>query len=257
VTFSSPVAGWVSLYLYDCVGDYSKAPLDKDNGDGQHYVLFPNADRTVFTGSAYFGCCYEDGYLDGPCDVGCTDCCATIVEVGVGKCEECYYDDAFIVDCAGPEVDLGLRFVDCGDPCDPCDITAGVYMEFTSLLEESVCDDPTDCCDDDCSGIASWTMTIDPDVCAEPCDIISGESCPVEGISDCCFAYADSGEVVCYDITFEIVDKVGNVTEAEWEVCLDTDEVVSFSGYGGPVDWDEEDLETDWMGVAINGCCMP
>jgi len=62
VTFSSPVNGWVGLYLYDCVGDYSKAPLDKSKG--QEYVLFPNADRTIFTGSAFFGCCYEINSFD-------------------------------------------------------------------------------------------------------------------------------------------------------------------------------------------------
>jgi len=147
-----------------------------------------------------------------------------------------------------------VRFVDCGDPCDPCDETRAASMEWTSLLDESVCDDPTDCCDDDCSGIASWTMTVGGTLCDEPCDIISGTSCPVEGISECCLYYADSGEVVCYTITFDIVDKVGNSIETEeWEVCLDTDEVVSFSE--GPVVWDADDLETNWMGVLITGIC--
>jgi hypothetical protein len=129
-------------------------------------------------------------------------------------------------------------------------------MEWTTLMEAEPCEAPGDCCDDDCSGIASWTMTVGGSLCAEPCDIISGDSCPVEGVSDCCLYYADSGETVCYNITFDIVDKVGNAIETEeWEVCLDTDEVISFDG--GPVDWDTDDLETDWMSVYINGCCMP
>jgi len=265
VTFAAPVAGWVDLFLYDCVGDYSKA----DKQPGQHYVLFPNDDRTVFTGSAYFGCCMEpygvDLKADNPCDQYCTDCCATIIEVGVGECEECYYDDAVIVDCAPPELDLLLRFVDCGDPCDPCDETAGAYMEWTSLMEGVPCEDPEDCCGDDCSGIASWTLIVGDTLCGEPCDIISEESCPVEGVSDCCLYYATEDEgTVCYNITFTIADKVGNVYDNNsceegnqpftTTVCLDTDEVISFNG--DSVDWDADDLETDWMGVPITGFCL-
>jgi hypothetical protein len=244
VTFPAPVAN-VYVYVTDCTGDYKAVSTETP------VVLWPNANKTVWSGSVTFAC--------KPCEtsecVTYSDCCASYIMVEAGECAgEACISYPVIVDCAPPEVDLGIRFLDCGNPCEPCDTTAGVYMEFTSLLEEEICEEPIDCCGDDCSGIASWTMTVGDTLCAEPCDIITGTGCPVEGVTDCCFAYADTGEV-CYAITFDMVDKVGNaITTQEWEVCLDTDEVVSFDG--DPVEWDDEDLETDWIAVPINGDCI-
>ena len=248
VTFPAPVANafvWVS----DCTGDYSKSLTSTGTTVG----LWPNADKTVWSGSVYFSC---TPCIAGEC-VEYSECCASFIMVEAGECEgDTCISYPVIVDCLPPEVDLSVRFVDCGDPCDPCAESKAVSMEFTSLLETDPCADPTDCCADDCSGIASWTMTVDYSLCAEPCDTISGETCPVEGVSDCCLYYAteDEGEV-CYTIAFDIVDKVDNAIEQEkWIVCLDTDEVISFDGVD--VVWDPDDLETDWIGVEITGNCF-
>jgi hypothetical protein len=272
VTFPAPVAN-AYVYVTDCTGDYSKALTETA------VVLWPNADKTVWSGSVTFLC--------SPCDtsecVEYTDCCASYIMVEAGECaESACLSYPVIVDCAPPEVDLQIRFLDCSDSCDPCDITAGVYMEFTSLLTAIPCYDPEDCCSDDCSGIASWTMTVGDTLCAEPCDLIPGTGCPVAGESDCCFAYApDTSEDVCYTITFDIVDKVGNSPDGDpdktgtqlftYRVCLDTDEVVSFVKVGVdglPLDtpavpytlvWDPVDMETTWIAVPISGvdCLFP
>jgi len=250
VTFPAPVEGMVQADISDCTTTSAATKF-----------LFPNEDKTVWTGTIYFDC--NSMFVD-PCSTECGECgdcvdlpcCEAVITIISGACEvdECIVLPV-IVDCEPPEVDLNVRFIDCGDPCDPCDETAGVYMEWTSLMAGLPCDDPNDCCADDCSGIKSWTITIGDSECAEPCDIITGTGCPVEGMSDCCFPYStDDDELACYTIEFEIEDMVGNVEEAEWVVCLDTDEVVSFDG--DPVDWDTEDLETEWIDVLISGVCF-
>ena len=64
VTFCAPVVGGVSAYITECWGDYSQDGVDKSepNGNGGvGVVLFPNADRTVWTGSGYFGCTFPFG----------------------------------------------------------------------------------------------------------------------------------------------------------------------------------------------------
>jgi len=269
IKFPAPVAN-AFVSVSDCTGDYSKA-----NGtDYTPVVLWPVDDaKTEWSGSINFTCtpCYT-----GDC-VEYSNCCASYIWVEAGECDWCEYAFPVIVDCAPPEVDLGVRFVDCGDPCDPCDDTRAVSMEWTSMVDPaSVCDDPTDCCEDDCSGIASWTMTVGGTVCDEPCDIIPGEDCPVEGVSECCLYYATEAQgEVCYNITFNIVDKVGNTWDTNyvesgstsgiqpftWKVCLDTDEVVSFvslDGISSVSDFGIYDTDTDetvWMGVEITGIC--
>jgi len=88
VTFCAPVVGSVGVYITDCNGDYSK------NGDGS-VVMFPDATKTVWTGSGYFG----EG---GPC-------CASYVQVESGEClADVCIEFPVIVDCCPPFAQLIL-----------------------------------------------------------------------------------------------------------------------------------------------------
>ena len=62
VTFCAPVVGGVSAFVTYCGGYYGEIGVDKSelNG-GSDVVLFPNEDRTVWTGSGYFGCMLING----------------------------------------------------------------------------------------------------------------------------------------------------------------------------------------------------
>jgi len=213
VTLSTPAKGYVTAYVTDCVGDYSK------QYNNNYTVLFPNADNTVWSGSAFFGCC--EGFEPGSdCQPGCTPCCASGIVVVIGECDTCEYFFPVIVDSEAPKVDLEVRFVQCTS-CDPCDPQDGYKMEWRVPNTGDTCD-PDFCCGDDCSGIKEWTMYIDKDPCGGPCETITGTGCPVEGVTSCSCLIAKEGETMEYTIEFEMEDHVGNKLEAEWVVEIDS-----------------------------------
>jgi len=218
VTFPAPVEdGIVQADISDCTTTTAATKF-----------LMPNEDKTVWTGNIDFACysmyanpCEDDVCIEAPC-------CEAVITIISGACEvdECLVLPV-VVDCAPPEVDLELEFYDCGDPCDPCDVTAGVYFEFTSDFAGDICD-PDDCCEDDCSGVGDWTFVVD-DLC-NPCILAEGTGCPVEGETNCdCLPYAEEGEET-YIVTFKIADLVGNEGTADLTVVLDTDSIVSVNG---------------------------
>jgi hypothetical protein len=78
VTFPTPVEGSVTAVVGYCSGNYSKDMVDDLMAMlGINVVLFPNADKTVWTGSADF----EEGDYD---------CCASYVMINSGACEDEY-----------------------------------------------------------------------------------------------------------------------------------------------------------------------
>jgi len=196
VTFPAPVTGMVQVNLSDCTGDYSK---------GATY-LFPNADRTVWTGSVGFECTYYR--LPTPCDTSCepygNDCCATTVTVISGACEaDTCVAFPVIVDCEKPYAKLDVSAVNCC--CDEC----GIKFKSAKDSEETECGacpaTGYTCCGDDCSGLASWNIdlytwngkgtapftTVSGDnccmisPCAELLDSCQGTDCPIECVTDC------------------------------------------------------------------------
>jgi len=185
VTFPAPVAGWVDGYINDCQGDYSKA---KDGGD---FVLFPDADKKVWVGSADF----TEGY---------GDCCATYIEIWAGECDDeaCIWFPV-IVDGCPPYAEIKVSVANC--TCAGCAIT------FASTSTDPECTEGELCCGDDCSGLASWAITLyegwpfdtccDPSICEEPIATDSGV-CPIDFTTDCLVA----GE---YYAVVNLVDKVG------------------------------------------------
>jgi len=183
VTFCTPVAGVTFAWITECSGDY------RDDTD---VILFPNADKTVWTGSGYF-----EG--DG-------GCCASYVEVSAGECgpEACIWFPV-IVDSCYPYAEIEIGVEDC--ECEGCEIT------FETIVDEFLCDADEECCGDECSGLASWSVVLydeypfdeccDPSICEEPIGSCSGTECPFECVTECLSAGT-------YYAVGTMIDAVGN-----------------------------------------------
>jgi len=151
VTFPAPVTGMVQVDLSDCTGNYAK---------GGTY-LFPNTDRTVWTGSVSFVCGYMPPYT--PCDTSChpvdKPCCATTVTIISGACEaDTCIAFPVIVDCDKPFAELEIAPKDCC--CSECAVT----IKSVADPEEEECGvcppSLVPCCGDDCSGLANWKVDV-------------------------------------------------------------------------------------------------
>ena len=250
VTFCAPVVGGVSAYITDCSGYYSK-----DDGG---VVLFPNADRTVWTGSGYFGCMIINGIdKEPPQQIGfCSPCCASYVEIAAGECEdEACIKFPVIVDSCPPFAEIEITAEAC--ECEGCEIN------FATIVDEFDCEDDEECCGDDCSGLASWSVVLydgdpfdeccDPSVCEEPIGSCSGTACPIECTTECLT------EGTYYAI-ITLVDNVGleEVYYAEIVLGADCDIDVTEGWEIGPpdcVNWDGE--TTDTIGNCYPICIMP
>lgn len=192
VTFPSAVAGNVEARITDCSGDYTKNDLGYAT-----VVLFPDADRKIWTGSGSF-----------KIEVGGEEslCCASYVEIISGEClAEVCIKFPVIVDGDKPfaEVKVSIDGCLCGD----CELT------FKSTTEEDVCDEDTICCGDKCSGLDSWSLKFYKDdpfdeccdaTCEEPVYTCSGTACPIECTTKC----LDAGED--YYVIATLADAVGN-----------------------------------------------
>ena len=210
VTFAAPVAGSVDAIIGWCTGDYSKDMIDDILAImGENVVLFPNADRTVWTGSAMF----EEGDYD---------CCASYVMVSSGECEDdICIQFPVIVDNDRPYAALEVVADDC--TCE------GISLTFSSFDLTSVCSDAEVCCGDDCSGLASWAIDIyaeDPfdECCDTPCVApvysCSGTGCPIECVTDCLPEEGMSGYAAGgYYVLTTLLDEVGN--KARYYVLLE------------------------------------
>ena len=259
VTFCAPVVGGVSAYITWCSGYYGQDGMDKGklNGDGG-VVLFPNADRTVWTGSGYFGCMIING--NGK-DIAqkidfCSPCCASYVEIYAGECEaEACIWFPVIVDSCPPFAEIEISADAC--ECEGCEIT------FESIAESFDCEDEEECCGDECSGLASWSVVLydaypfdeccDPSVCEEPIGSCSGTACPIECTTEC----LTEGT---YYAVITLVDNVGleEVYYAEIVLGADCDIDVTEGWKIGPPDcvsWDGE--TTDTIGNCYSICMMP
>jgi len=165
---------------------------------GEEVVMYPNADKTIYTGEFKFGDENE----------GCNE--AYIYVETCETCAACKYP--YTVDTYDPyvklEVTVSGEFEDC--PCGGC------AMTITSVTEESVCDPDVVCCGDDCSGLASWSFRLFDEYpwnvccdagCEDPIFEDSGTDCPITFTTDC----LDEG---IYYAILDLVDNVGNETNA-------------------------------------------
>jgi len=251
VTFCAPVVGGVSAYVTECWGDYSQDGIDmgKENGMGG-VVLFPNADRTVWTGSGYFGC--TEAFKKPQCP----PCCASYVEVYAGECEDeaCIWFPV-IVDSCYPFAEIAITAEAC--ECEGCEIN------FSSIINPYDCEADEECCGDDCSGLASWSVVLydaypfdeccDPSICEEPIGSCSGTACPIECSTEC----LPEGT---YYAVITLVDEVGleRVYYAEIVLGPDCDIDVTKGWPIGPpncVSWSS--VTTDTVGECYNVCTGP
>ena len=234
VTFCAPVVGGVTAYITDCTGDYRSK-------DGSAVVLFPNADRTIWTGSGDFG--YGTG------------CCASYVEVASGECadEVCIWFPV-IVDSCDPFAEIKITSKACD--CEGCEIT------FASTSSSPDCADDILCCDDTCSGLASWSMELydgypfdvccDPSACEEPIGTCSGEDCPIACTTEC----LDAGT---YYAIITLVDEVGNETIYYAKIILSSDcTILVYEGLAAiaPDCVDFADVTTDTIGTCAEVCVV-
>lgn len=219
VTLSAPLAsGRVSVYLSPCMGDYSKA-------NGYYYgwpiYLTPNADKTEWTGNAFFGCCGED-----PCDRDedtcyptCSTCCLTLIEVDLGECDACNYVTEVIVDALPPYACIDVTVPEC--PCEAGCCADGCQVKFSLADVGNECAADT-CCGDDCSGLKEWTIDIynsKPVFNETTCKITScvavdsftGTDCPIEWTTKCLTAGESEASTKVYYVVLTLKDNVDNI----------------------------------------------
>ncbi|PKP57327.1 hypothetical protein CVT91_10880 [Candidatus Atribacteria bacterium HGW-Atribacteria-1] len=232
ITFPTPVVGNVVAYLGSCSGDYPVKGLLDDFLllYGETIVLFPNADRTVWEGSADFA------------DLG--PCCATYLFISAGECEnDVCLQFPIIVDSVGPYAQIKASIIAC-----PC--AGGDQLKLTSAWTGTTagCVTPAGCCDDYCSGLAGWTLDIydeDPfDDCCVPDPCVTayksciGTACPVECLTECdedffvaTEDWEDSDDNKDYYVIVTMTDEVDNSTTYYGVLVVDTDSIVSFHDY--------------------------
>lgn len=234
VTFPAPVTGMVQIDLSNCTGDYSK---------GATY-LFPNADRTVWTGSVRFDCCYNVAggvCVADTCVAAGNDCCASTVTIISGACEaDTCIAFPVIVDCDKPFAKIEVEVEECC--CDECKITFNSSVAEESDDECAVCPGTPGevCCGDTCSGLASWKIDVyqmkktvyskdlddfdgtseggyDKNTFAECCEIVNcarlvvsceGIECPIECEVPC--QDEDDYDKYYYFAVVSLKDNVGN-----------------------------------------------
>lgn len=172
--------------------------------DDVELVVYPNADKTVYTGTFAFGDYGEDcgeAYIY-------VDTCAV--------CSECKYP--FIVDSVAPEATVEVCLADCD--------CAGCELVFTSHIDEADCEDDEVLCGDDCSGFASWSIDIYDAYpfqecceipCIEPIESDSGP-CPIDFTTTCL-----TGSVEPAYVVVTLVDNVGNSTRFGATIEFDPD----------------------------------
>jgi len=223
VTFAAPVTGTVSVGISGCSGDYKAA------GASVSVVMFPDADRKIWTGSGSFGVGTEDDAL----------CCASYVTVAAGECDpDTCIVFPVIVDPVGPYAQIKASTI-------ACDCATGDQLKLTSTwtgTTEDCVTTPGGCCDDYCSGLDSWTLDIYdenpfltccvPDPCVTAYKSCTGSACPVECLTECdedFFATGESDELTKdYYVIVSMADEVGNETKYYGRLRVDSSSIVGF-----------------------------
>jgi hypothetical protein len=248
VTFPAPVSGTVKANVSECSGYYGtgdkKIPYEY-SGD---VVLFPNEDKTVWTGSGYFGLLKPLNGRDKQ-DLGYFyDCCASYVRVYAGECDpDVCVEFPVIVDSEPPyaEIVIAADGEDC--VCEDCDIT------FDISVDPQDCVADVECCGDDCSGLANWAISVfdeDPfDVCcevpcAEPAYTCSGTECPIT-CSTGCIEVTDGDD---YWVVVSLADEAGNDVEYYATIEIDSDCSITVMEYNANVNINGIASCTDWTG---------
>ena len=246
VTFPAPVKGTVSAVIGYCSGDYSKDIIDDFlMMMGENVVLFPNADKTIWTGSGGFGIDWD------------YDCCASYVMVTSGECEdEICIKFPVIIDVGKPYAKIGVVADDC--TCE------GIALTFTSTTTSYECAAGEECCGDYCTGLASWAIDIYPEdpfdkccdtPCVPPIYSCSGTECPISCVTDCLPQYDMTGYVKDgYYVVTTLLDELGNKTR--YYVSLDPfdeDFVTAVTGQTASLEVPLEEYLQDKVAAGTSG----
>jgi hypothetical protein len=258
VTFPAPVENAL-VYVSGC--DKAAGAPDRDLIiDASPVAMWPNEDKTVWTGSHKFG--------------DAEDCCSAYIMVEAGECEAdvCIYYPV-VVDSESPYATISIK----APTTDPCTCGGCAWVIKSGKLSDCA---ETECCGDDCSGLASWSISIfdnDPfdkcceTPCAEPIFTSSGTGCPIDSTTDCLTEYNDSTTLDgLYYVVISLVDNVGN--DMEYYATIDQDSAcgVTVTEYPANIapydkyflctdfetDGEVRDMTTDFIGdcgVNING----
>ncbi len=253
VTFPAPVSGSVSAEITGCTGYYGdKGEIPEYNGA---VVLFPNEDKTVWSGSGYFG-----GYMGPlssrqgspiPINGFYNDCCASYVRINAGECsDDVCIEFPVIVDALPPYASIVIA-TDDECVCEDCDITFSIYES------EVDCADNEACCGDDCSGLASWSIAVfdtNPFAecctipCVEPVFTCSGTDCPIECATGC-LVVGEEGDM--YYVIVSMVDQVGNENEFYATIEIESDCSIEVQDYSSNIEIGGVPSCTDWTNGQI------
>ena len=185
-------------------------------------VMYPDATKTIYTGTVTFAGDCDEGYIYvETCD----------------SCAPCKYP--YKVDGVGPASEIAIASAPC--------VCEGVTLTFKTPTQTPVCGVTGVCCEDACSGFASYAIdlyTSDPfDACCDiPCitpaySCPGGVACPIDCTLTCitggtgiATARGESGNKT-YWVVATLLDNVGNRTRYYARVVLDTDSIVSVWEY--------------------------
>jgi len=200
----------------------------KKNGylPGYEVVMYPNDDKTIYTGDFVFG---EEltGELNGGVTFLNPDCSEAYIYVET--CETCAYCKyPYTVDKVGPFANIEITEKEC-----ICEGESSIKFDSAWNGNNGGCG-PTvgGCCDDDCSGLASWTIDIydlDPLLdplfacCAELLYSGEGEACPVLWETDCTDEWLTISPIIVklFYAVIELKDATGNTTKYYAKLIFD------------------------------------
>ena len=202
VTFAVPTEP-VSVY----VGKELKDNPVGVPSEATEVVMYPNADKTIYTGKTTFV---------GDCDVD------YIYVLTCDTCAPCKYP--YTVDGVGPASEVKINSVASACP-GTCTIT------FDSTAASTECDVTTPCCDDYCTEVASYAIdlyTSAPfdECCDVPCitpaySCPGGVACPIDcDLAGVVTTLTDTDKV--YYAVVSLLDSVGNRTRYYATLTLDS-----------------------------------
>jgi len=191
---------------------------------GDEIVMYPNADKTVYTGTFVFGTAVsgDPSALTNPCGEA---------YIYVETCETCAYCKyPYKVDGVGPasKIEISAKVCSC----------SGIDLFFKTPTITADCSTPV-CCGDKCSGFGSYAIDLyasDPfDKCCDvPCitpaySCPAGVACPIDCTLSCVAGGVTdvAGGVKTYYAVATLLDNVGNRTRYYATITLDTDSIVS------------------------------
>ena len=220
-------------------------------------TLFPNEDYTVYTGSLnpYLSILNEAFYSLGD-SIASLMCSPLVIKV-ISSCDDgdCICKLPFIYDFQPPFAEINVELVEDACACGGCS------LKFSSLEMEEDCIDSLPCCGDFCSGLAGWSIALYTDdpfddccgtPCAEPVQTCSGDSCPIECITDC--LTEDMYYVIVY-----LTDQVGN--EQRYYAKIELNEQCGITlteyeenisvGFDSCTDWNNTEDSDDTIGSCL------